>query len=181
MPPSAFWNWPDPRLHARGHALLDAEQLAFQQGFRQRGAVQGHERAARARAGVVDGLGDQFLARAALAGDQHIDQAVADALHQADHLLDPLARADDAVGGVLALHLAPQMRVLLRQLILAAPQLADQLGGFDGDGGVRCQRRQRILVARRRNAPTRLFSASNAPMMSPVWLRTATASTLRVR
>ena len=56
--------------------------------------------------------------------------------------------ADDAVRGVLALHLAPQVRVLLRQFVLAAAQFADQLRGFDGDRGVRRQRGQRLLVAR---------------------------------
>ena len=49
----------------------------------------------------------------------------------------------------LALHLAPQVGVLLHQFVLIAPQFADQLGGLDGDGGVRGQRQQRLLVARR--------------------------------
>ena len=93
-------------------------------------------------------LGDQFLAGAALAGDQNVDHAIPYALHQAHNLLDALPRADDAVRGIAVLHLAPEMRVLLRQLILIAPQFADQLGGFDGDCGVRCQRDQRFLVAR---------------------------------
>ena len=139
---------PHARIHARGDAFFDAEQLAFQQRLRQRRAVQRHERAAGARAGVVDRLGHQFLAGAALAGDQHAHQAVADALHQPHHLLDFLPRADNPMGGVLAFHLAPQVRVLLRQFVLAAPQFADQLRGLDGDGGVRGQRAERILVAR---------------------------------
>ena len=54
--------------------------------------------------------------------------------------------------GVAALHLAPQVRVLLRQLVLIAAQFADQLRGLDGDGGVRGQRRQRFLVARGEDA-----------------------------
>ena len=110
-----------PRIHARRHAFLDTEQLAFQQRLGQRGAVQGDERLARARAVVVQCLGGQFLARTALSRDEHVDRAIPYALHQAHNLLDALPRADNAVGGVPALHLAPQMRVLLRQLILIAP------------------------------------------------------------
>ena len=52
-------------------ALLVAEQLAFQQRLGDGGAVQADERAFLARAGVVDGAGDQLLAGAAFAADQH--------------------------------------------------------------------------------------------------------------
>ena len=48
-----------------------AEQLAFQQVLGQRPAVDAHERAAAAGAEPVDGLGDQLLARARLAQQQH--------------------------------------------------------------------------------------------------------------
>ena len=123
----------------------------------------------------------QFLARAAFAGDQHVDQAVADALDQAHDLLDSLPRADDAVRGVAVLHLAPQVGVLLRQLILVAPQFADQLRGLDGNGRVRGQRRQRVLVARREHARRACSAPQTRPMISPIWFRIATASTLRVR
>ena len=50
---------------------LVAEQLAGQQRFGEGGAVQADERPFRARAGVVDRPGDQFLAHAAFAADQH--------------------------------------------------------------------------------------------------------------
>src|SRR5689334_22255946 len=56
------------------------------------------------------------------------------------------------MGGIPAFDFTPQMRVLLRQLVLAAPQLTDELCGLDGDGGVRCQRSERILVANREYA-----------------------------
>ena len=48
-----------------------AEQLAFQQVLGQGAAVDADERAAAARAEPVDGLGDQFLAGARLAQQQH--------------------------------------------------------------------------------------------------------------
>src|SRR5260370_1926278 len=134
-------------IDAGGDALFNSEQLAFHQGFRQRGAVERHERLARARAGIVDGLGYQFLAGAAFARDQDVDKAVANALHQADHLLDFLPRADNSVDRVLAFHFAPEVRVLLHQIVLIAPQFADQLRGFDGDGCVGGQRHQGLFVA----------------------------------
>ena len=66
-------------------ALLVAEQLAFQQRLGQGGAVEADERAVLARAGVVDGPGDQLLADAALAADQHRGVGAG---HAADLLLD---------------------------------------------------------------------------------------------
>ena len=50
--------------------VLVAEQLAGQQASRQGGAVQADERPLAARAGEVDGAGDQLLAHAAFAADQ---------------------------------------------------------------------------------------------------------------
>ncbi len=47
-----------------------AEELAFEDVLAQSGTVQGDERLVAARAVVVDRLGDEFLAGAALAGDQ---------------------------------------------------------------------------------------------------------------
>ena len=56
-----------------GEAALDvAEQLRLEQRFRQAGAVDRRERVRRARAARVDAAGDDFLADAALAGDQHL-------------------------------------------------------------------------------------------------------------
>ena len=48
-----------------------AEQLAFQQALAQGAAVDADERAARGGAEAVDGLGDQLLAGAGLAQQQH--------------------------------------------------------------------------------------------------------------
>ena len=55
-----------------GEGPLDvAEQLALQNVLAQGGAVQGHEGLVLPRAVLVDGLGDQLLAGAGLALDQH--------------------------------------------------------------------------------------------------------------
>ena len=52
-------------------ALFMAEQLAFQQGFRQGRTVDGHERPGALLGGGVDGPGHLLLAGAGLALDEH--------------------------------------------------------------------------------------------------------------
>src|SRR2546427_8595380 len=58
--------------HGTGErSLAMPEHLRLQQPLGQGGAVHRHERSARATAVVVDELGDQLLATAALPGDEH--------------------------------------------------------------------------------------------------------------
>ena len=66
-------------------ALLMPEQFALQQLLRDGRAVEGQELGLGPRAVLVDGTGDQFLARSALPGDQHGESLVGDA---ADGLAD---------------------------------------------------------------------------------------------
>ena len=66
-------------------ALLVAEQLALDQRLRDRAAVHGHERRRLAPAELVQGLGDELLARAALALDQHARVRRCDALDDVEH------------------------------------------------------------------------------------------------
>ncbi|KAG1606678.1 hypothetical protein G6F45_013927 [Rhizopus arrhizus] len=56
---------------ARKGPFLIAEQLTFQQTFRQRAAVDCYERMVTTRTGVVHALRQQFLADPAWPGDQH--------------------------------------------------------------------------------------------------------------
>ena len=61
-----------PTVRGSGErALLVAEDLAFEQRLGNGRAVDGDERKRRARTQLMDGLGDQFLARARFAGDEH--------------------------------------------------------------------------------------------------------------
>ena len=76
-------------------ALLVAEQLAFQQVLRDGGAVEGQERCFAPGAVLVDGPGDQFLAGAALAGDQHGDVLGRDAADGLVHLAHGRAGAEN--------------------------------------------------------------------------------------
>ena len=59
-------------------ALLVAKQLAFDQIGRDGTAVDGDERALAPAAELVHGLGNQFLAGAALTGDEHRDRGAGD-------------------------------------------------------------------------------------------------------
>ncbi len=78
-----------------------AEQLAFQQRLGDGGAVDRQERLVGAAAVLVQGAGDQFLAGAALAEDQHVDILRRDAADRLAHLLHDRAAADDPVALVL--------------------------------------------------------------------------------
>ena len=69
------------RVRVGERAALVAEELALEQRLGDGGAVQRDELLASARLPVVDGLGDQLLAGAALAGDQHGGLARRDGEH----------------------------------------------------------------------------------------------------
>ena len=72
VPVSASSNRPEPALRGAGEgALLVAEQLALEQRLGQGGAVDRDERLAPPGREVVDRLGDQLLAGARFALDQH--------------------------------------------------------------------------------------------------------------
>ncbi len=72
VPPSAAWNSPLWLATASVNGALDvAEQLGLEQGLGDGAAVHRDEGLAGARAGLVDGLGQQFLAGAAFAAQQH--------------------------------------------------------------------------------------------------------------
>ncbi len=93
MPPSAFCSLPTLSSLAPVKLPLPmAEQLALDQLLGNGGAVDVDERLVARVAHGVDGVGDQFLARAALAEDQH---AAVGAGHQAQLLAQRLDR--DAV------------------------------------------------------------------------------------
>jgi hypothetical protein len=77
------------------------------------------------------GRGDQLLAGAALAGDQHRRDGAADALDEREHRLHLRALADDVVEGVFLLQLAAQVDVLVGQLGAFERLLGDDLQLLD--------------------------------------------------
>src|SRR5690606_939720 len=91
-----------------------AEQLALEQRADQRAAVDRDERLAGAAAAVVDGAGDQLLAGAALAGDQHGGVGAGDLADGGAQLLHGGRAADQ----VAAAQVVAQLGVLPAQLVL---------------------------------------------------------------
>ena len=90
-------------------ALLVAEQLRLEQVLLQRRAVHLDEVAARAQRVVVDRAGDQLLAGARFAADQHRRVALRDLLDDREHRLQRAARADDPVEVVDVLLRVPEV------------------------------------------------------------------------
>ena len=84
--------------HGAGEGPGDvAEQLALQHALGQGRAVDRHERPVGTRAEVVDRAGDQLLAGAAFAFDEHRGLGVGHLLDQPEDLLHRLALAHDVV------------------------------------------------------------------------------------
>ena len=88
----------DPLRDGSGEtALLVPEKLAFEQRLGDGSAVDRHEKFLAATAIVMNGAGDEFFARSALARDHHRGLAMRDAADHLENLLHRLRLADDAV------------------------------------------------------------------------------------
>ena len=125
------------RQRAGERALLVAEQLALEQPPPGRAAqLTLMNGPGRARAVVVDRVGDQLLARAALAADQHRGVAARDLGDQVVDLLHRPGVADDVRGPEAVLQFLLQAQVLLEQplaLLLRRAAQAHRLGDHRGD------------------------------------------------
>jgi hypothetical protein len=108
-------------------ALLMAEQHRFDEIFRDRAAIDGDHRLAAARGGGVDRLGDHFLARAALALDQHRDPGPGRLGGDRESGTEARRRADDLLEGE-----GPDRDLLGQRAKLAAAALAAVGGGVQG-------------------------------------------------
>lgn len=73
------------------------KERGLEQGLRQRAAVFPHESAVPAFAAPMKRAGDELLAGARLAEQQHGDVALRNAVGEAEQLLHGLALADDAL------------------------------------------------------------------------------------
>ena len=84
-------------LDGAGERPLDvAEQLAFQQALGQGAAVDADVGAVGAAAEAMDGAGDEFLAGAGLADDEHAGLSGSNQARQASHVAQRRTLADDA-------------------------------------------------------------------------------------
>ena len=81
-------------------ALHVAEELRLEERFRQAGAVDGHHRALRSRAALMDGVRDQLLADAALAGDEDLGVGSRDPVDFLRQLDDDGARPNQLFSSV---------------------------------------------------------------------------------
>ncbi len=122
-------------LGAGEGAAFMAEQLALEDGFRNRRAVQRHEGMPRPRAEIVQAARDLFLAGAGVAADQHIDVGAGQFQHLPAQVLhgagNPQQHRFDAA---LAGELLAQLAVLADQpaLVLGAAHAVEQAFGGEG-------------------------------------------------
>ncbi|MNX19999.1 hypothetical protein D3C86_499330 [compost metagenome] len=107
--------------------LLMAEQLGFDEILRDGRHVEGDEILVGARAVLVQGMGDQLLAGAALAVDQHRDAGAGQSAYGAKHLLHGGGLTDDLRGGGSLLLASLALGALLFQMILGAAHQGDCL------------------------------------------------------
>ena len=134
---------------ARERAAHVAEELRLEQGLRQRAAVHGDERPLAPRAGVVDGLGDDLLAGARLAGDEHGGVGGGDPRHEIEDPLHLGRAGHDAAGAEPVAHLPAQILVLAAERALVEgpidpmeelirlPPLLEVVEGAEPDGLLR--------------------------------------------
>ena len=87
-----------------------------------------------ARAQLVQGAGDEFLARARLAADEHRGVGGGDGLDLLQHPAQGGALADDLAEVVLGADLLLQVGILLGELVLERLDLLEGQGVLDGHG-----------------------------------------------
>ena len=128
MPPSASSKRPDPALQRAGEgALLVAEQLALDQPLRDRPAVDLDQRPVPARAPLVQRAGDQLLAGAGLAGEQHGGLHRGHLLHLPQHRPERGALAHDPFEPALLGDRLLEIGVLQREPVAIALDFAVEL------------------------------------------------------
>ena len=106
-----------------------SEQLALEQGFRDRSAIDRDERPVAPRAGLVDGARQQFLAAAALAQQQDGHVPGRQTPGHADEFVHRAGAPHQTLEGIAFVHLAAQAVDLLAQLALSERTLDDDLEG----------------------------------------------------
>ncbi len=123
-----------------------AEEFGFEQRLGDGAAVEGHEAVLTPRAGLVEGAGNDLLARAGLAGDEHRGRARCDGFDHLAQVAHRLAAANHAGQAVALLELVAQVGIFGAQPPLFQRRLedvhqlfelewfADEVGGAALDG-----------------------------------------------
>ena len=118
MPPLASSKSPILSRSALGErAFHVAKELALEQRFRNGAAVDGDESLVGPGAALVHEPGDELLAGAALAGDEHGGRVTCDLARHVERRLDRGAVADDRVGAANGAELVLQLLYLRAQLL----------------------------------------------------------------
>ena len=103
-----------PSLGCSGEcAFLVAEELTFEEGFRDGGTVDLDQGLSGAGARIMDRMGNQFLPCAALSTDKDSGLTRCHAADEAHHLLHLRASIDDVMKGIALLKPGPQFLILL--------------------------------------------------------------------
>ncbi len=106
------------------------EEFALQQGFRQGRAVDHHKGAGGPAGIVMQGLGDQGLAGAGLAAQQHGGVGVRHPVDHVEHLLHARGVADDLLDAVAGREFPAELAVFLVQGLLLLVDPLDALHGL---------------------------------------------------
>ena len=161
---------PPPFQRAGEGALLVPEQLRRDEPLGQRGAVDLHHGALRARRPGVDRAGEELLSRARLAGDQHGRVGRRHACDPLQHLAQPRGGPDDPARRRRRGDLLPQRDVLVLELrselldLLEGERVRDR--GGDRPGHVL---EDRDLVGRERRRfvrATTMAATNSSPIVS---------------
>ncbi len=121
---------------SRKGSLDVAEELAFQQGFRKSSAVDGDKRFGGARRAGMDGAGHQFLARAAVAVDQHGAVGGGHGANSGLQALHAAADADNVFQRVASGGIALQGKILAAKRLLGKGLAHGDFHVFDQAGAL---------------------------------------------
>ena len=154
VPLSASFEAADARVDgARERALDVTEELGFGQALGNGGGVEGHERLVAPRTVVVNRAGDQFLARAGFALNQHRAVHRRHEFQRVEQPLHARAGADEAAEAEAVVQLGLELGVLRLQASLAERRLQhlhqlDELEGLDEEvHGAALERANRVVDA----------------------------------
>src|SRR5438876_2269562 len=138
----------DPLRDGPGEsAALVAEELALEQPRRDGGAVDLDERPPSAPAQVVKGAGDQLLAGARLAADEHGRVGRRDRLRLVQHAFQRRGLTDDVLEVVLGADLVLEVDLLRGELVLELGDLLERERVLDREGDLARSGGQELRVA----------------------------------
>ncbi len=152
---------------ARERTFFVSEQLRFEQGFGQRGAIQGHERPFAPGAEVVNSPGDDLLAGPAFAAQQHRGTAGRHLVDLGKHLLHRLGHANDVVEPVFALELFLQPVAVGHERGALGADVLVQVGGLADQVGRHLEQTHDALVTHRDIARRAARDAEHADRVAP--------------